>query len=91
MSDHPILFSAPMVRALLGGRKTMTRRMAWRDAEPNAGVPVPTIWQQVRQGRSVRGCDDAYENLAEPVKELDRVTVRAALKTERDASLGEKP
>lgn len=36
MKDHPILFSAPMIRAILDGRKTQTRRVldAWCDEPP---------------------------------------------------------
>ncbi|UAK24363.1 hypothetical protein [Sphingomonas nostoxanthinifaciens] len=38
MTDRPIIFSAPMVRALLDGRKTQTRRLI-------PGAPTTAGWQ----------------------------------------------
>lgn len=47
MSDRPILFSAPMVRALLAGTKTQTRRIvkdsAWVMDDCDAGYDGQTI------------------------------------------------
>lgn len=48
MKDIPCIMSAPMVQALLAGRKRMTRRLAWRLSDVGDNhTRTPTSWQAV--------------------------------------------
>ena len=51
MTDRGIIMSAPMIKALLGGRKTQTRRLAWRlTTHQGRYCEAPTVWQKAQPG-----------------------------------------
>lgn len=85
MTDKPIIFSAPMIRALLGGRKSQTRRVLKPQPFPVGGpfyrphpVTDPRQWHSV----SARGFIVNIQTL--PYAPGDRLWVREACHIDGD-------
>lgn len=79
MTDRPILFSAPMVRALLAGRKTQTRRVLGKTGHAN--IFEPGVWSD---GYVLDPGNASWRDRHIPIKTGDRLWVREAVRAEDD-------
>jgi hypothetical protein len=84
MSQKPILFSGPMIRAILEGRKTQTRRLA----KPRFNDRTPCEHWQGASGVMFRHCEHGSEGLGCPYGEpCDRLWVKETWAYNQDPEL----
>jgi len=83
MADRPILFSGPMVRALLAGRKTQTRRLA---TSPLAKVQVGDLLWVRETWRPVHSADPSLGARYRVDAGLDQTVWRPSIHMPRWAS-----
>lgn len=79
MSERPILFSGPMVRALLDGRKTQTRRVVVARSAYDREVlneHLPRSLTMTGDGSCLRGCVDYFVRRCPYGEPGDRLWVR---------------
>ena len=78
MKERPILFNGDMVRAILAGQKTQTRRPVWFDDDPSGicpyGVPGDRLWVRETYARHPQFAEVAYRADGEEFEDGDGFT-----------------
>lgn len=88
MADRPIIFSVPMVRALMEGRKTQTRRLAERPATVRTSTTVDGVPTGLVVPDHLGGERTSLPSTWRSVRPGDRLWVRETLERANGEALG---